>query len=446
MSTIKTLPSLSELVEEAREQEYITSKPVMKAQQGFVVPVPKQRSSVVREHNSLQDYSMPVHMRQRKDTPEEIAAQRQQRIAASVQARKIPWTRDNWRERMAAETTTGDKLSLQELPVVGKYIPGALDPTAGIGHMVSALGSAPLRAKQTNSLMPYVSAIGMPLALGAVAGLGTKSAGEFTNNIINPIAGTRVAAALKKSITTKIFPKAKVRILPEKLIPNVEHMSAASRFDPHTKVNLIDKNKKSYGFIELTNKPNYAIDKTTGKVLLDPVTQLPMINPQQWNRPHMIKVDDVLKGNKTQDVLYELGIQESKKKGLKGLYSGEDLMMPEATMKSYDRFNREIFGNKETTFLKEVSPGLHARQKATHDVVGLTGHKNPNIITDWMENYKNVNKFSPREYASVSDIGKSMYNNRKTIGISAAITSSIASERNNNNNTVLRYASNNKSQ
>jgi hypothetical protein len=32
--------------------------------------------------------------------------------------------------------------------------------------------------------------------------------------------------------------------------------------------------------------------------------------------------------------------------------------------------------------------------KQLTDIVGLTGHTNPNVIEDWMEKYKNINKFS----------------------------------------------------
>lgn len=185
----------------------------LKAQNGMLVPqrriaVPKTRNSQIIEHTSRQNYDMPAYMKQRKDTAQEIAAQREQRIVASVKARDIPWTKDNWREKMAAETSaTGDKLSLQQLPIVGKYIPGALDATAGIGHMASSLGSAPLHAKQSNSLMPYVAAVGMPLAAGALGGLGAKNVKQFANNMLNPLAGI---VDIKKGVN-KILPTAHTR-------------------------------------------------------------------------------------------------------------------------------------------------------------------------------------------------------------------------------------------
>jgi hypothetical protein len=211
MNYNKNKPSIAQLLADVLKVE--APMKYLKAQGGLAFPqqtmkapdqpiaVPRGRSSQIKEHTSRADYTMPFKMRQRKDTTAEIAAQREQRIAASVKARAVPWTSTNWRERMAAETAaTGDKLSLQQLPVVGKYIPNMLDATGGIGHMATALGSAPLRAKQENSLMPYVTAVGMPLALGAVGGLGVKTTGEFVNNMVNPLAGLPSVSKLFRRI------------------------------------------------------------------------------------------------------------------------------------------------------------------------------------------------------------------------------------------------------
>jgi hypothetical protein len=38
--------------------------------------------------------------------------------------------------------------------------------------------------------MTYITAVGMPLAVGALAGIGTQSTGQFVNNLANPLAGT----------------------------------------------------------------------------------------------------------------------------------------------------------------------------------------------------------------------------------------------------------------
>lgn len=201
----KVTQSLEELVQQYEAEN------VLLFQKGSVIPVPKTRSSSVVEHGSRQDYTMRPDMRQRKATPAELAAQREKRIIASVEARKIPWTKDNWRERMAAETAAiGDKVSLQQIPVIGKHIPSMLDATGTLGQMASALGSAPLRAKNSNSVVPYVTAVGMPLVAGALGGVGARNTAQFSNNIVNPLAGlSNVTGIIKryKPVATTIKPK-----------------------------------------------------------------------------------------------------------------------------------------------------------------------------------------------------------------------------------------------
>lgn len=64
-----------------------------------------------------------------------------------------------------------------------------VNPVAMLGSMAEGLGSAPYVARETDSLMPYVTGIGSPLLAGALGGLGTKSTGQFVNNLANPLAG-----------------------------------------------------------------------------------------------------------------------------------------------------------------------------------------------------------------------------------------------------------------
>ena len=73
-----------------------------------------------------------------------------------------------------------------------------------IGSMADNLGQAPLRAQQEDSYMPYFTSIGTPLAVGALAGLGTNgSTGQFVNNLANPLAGTGdlIKGAVNKGTT-----------------------------------------------------------------------------------------------------------------------------------------------------------------------------------------------------------------------------------------------------
>lgn len=64
-----------------------------------------------------------------------------------------------------------------------------VNPVAMLGSWAEGLGSAPYVARETDSLMPYVTGIGSPLLVGALGGLGTKSTGQFVNNLANPLAG-----------------------------------------------------------------------------------------------------------------------------------------------------------------------------------------------------------------------------------------------------------------
>jgi hypothetical protein len=374
---------------------------------GLLLPIP---SSEIKEHSSRIDYTMPTSMRVRKDTPAELEQARQQRIMASVQAAGVPWRADSWRDKLAMETSaTADKLSLQSIPKVGKYIPGFLDAGAGIGHMVSSIGSAPLRAQETNSIKPYLYAVGAPLLTGAVAGIGAGSTAEFANNMVNPLAGMGIRDGVKRMVTRKFIPIQKTRILPDEMSTTIEHiaddkMHPTDIFSPNMKIKLIGKDKAEYGRIELREKPKYILESGTEKVALDPITKAPLKDSPEWLRPIMVKVDPALRGNNAQDVLYQLGIEEAKKKGLRGIYSGEDLMMPQNTVRAYPRFNKEVMGSKTTTYLKEIEPGLNIQKSVEHDIVGLTGHKNPNIVADWMKEYKNINKFSPREYISIQEM------------------------------------------
>jgi peptidoglycan hydrolase-like protein with peptidoglycan-binding domain len=99
-----------------------------------------------------------------------------ERLRTSELAKQVAYTKANWRKKMADETAAiGDKLSLQQIPGAGKYIPDWLDAGAGIGNMASAIGRAPLMAQKSDSNMAYLKAVGAPLVTGATFGLGSKA-------------------------------------------------------------------------------------------------------------------------------------------------------------------------------------------------------------------------------------------------------------------------------
>ena len=139
----------------------------------------------------------------RNKTDKEIAQEREARIQASIEAQKTPYTKENWRQQLAAETAaTGDKLRVSNSP---NFFDDYLNPAVMIGDMASNLGQAPYQAQQSDSALPYVTAIGVPLFMGAVGGLGAKTTGQFVNNMANPLAGT---GDLVNNLGNKYLPNA----------------------------------------------------------------------------------------------------------------------------------------------------------------------------------------------------------------------------------------------
>lgn len=91
------------------------------------------------------------------------------------------------------------------------------NPLNILGNLAGNLGQAPYQAKRSGSLTPYLTAVGAPLAVGALAGLGANTTGEFINNLANPLAGLdepltrmignpRELQALKSTIKNRISP------------------------------------------------------------------------------------------------------------------------------------------------------------------------------------------------------------------------------------------------
>jgi hypothetical protein len=139
----------------------------------------------------------------RNKTDKEIAEIRKYKIDQSIKAQKNSYTSNNWRQQLAAETNaTGDKFRVSNEP---NFFDDYLNPAVMIGSMASNLGQAPLQAQQQDSYMPYITSIGTPLAVGALAGIGTNSTGQFVNNLANPLAGT---GDLVNNLGNKYLPNA----------------------------------------------------------------------------------------------------------------------------------------------------------------------------------------------------------------------------------------------
>ena len=139
----------------------------------------------VRGYNNAEKFSKEA----RNKTDKEIAEERQSRMDAQAKANEQPFDWSNFRQSLADRSqATGDALRISNEP---NFFDDYLNPAAMIGSMADNLGQAPLQAEQTNSYMPYVTAVGTPLAVGAMAGYGTQNTGQFVNNLANPLAGIK---------------------------------------------------------------------------------------------------------------------------------------------------------------------------------------------------------------------------------------------------------------
>jgi len=64
-----------------------------------------------------------------------------------------------------------------------------INPLAMIGDLGEGLATAPYTARETNSVLPYITGVGAPLLVGSLAGIGAPKAGQFIENIVSPISG-----------------------------------------------------------------------------------------------------------------------------------------------------------------------------------------------------------------------------------------------------------------
>lgn len=62
-----------------------------------------------------------------------------------------------------------------------------INPLNWIGSMAGSLGKASLEAKESNSILPYVTSVGVPLAAGLVGKFGVRNTKQWVNNLVNPL-------------------------------------------------------------------------------------------------------------------------------------------------------------------------------------------------------------------------------------------------------------------
>ena len=135
----------------------------------------------------IEDFRKHTENLKLQSQQQELAA-RKAGIEQSIQAQNLPLTPQN----LATETQAiGDKLRFfPNAPsdsfkgVVDDY----LNPFKMIGDMASGLGSVPYNIQQGNYGQAAL-AVGIPLGVGALAGIGVNSTKQFVNNLVNPVAG-----------------------------------------------------------------------------------------------------------------------------------------------------------------------------------------------------------------------------------------------------------------
>ena len=181
------LAKLKKLLEQEKpvyKKKTVDEKLAEKRTQENTKTVQKDNTNV-RGYNNAEKFSKEA----RNKTDKEIAEERQSRIDAQAKANEQPFDWSNFRQSLADRSqATGDALRISNEP---NFFDDYLNPAVMIGSMADNLGQAPLRAQQEDSFMPYVTAVGTPLAVGAMAGYGTQNTGQFVNNLANPLAGIK---------------------------------------------------------------------------------------------------------------------------------------------------------------------------------------------------------------------------------------------------------------
>jgi len=204
----------------------------------------------------LQNKPEKTSVAARNKTNKEIAQERQARIDAQTQANAQPFDWSNFRQSLSDRSqATGDALRVYNEP---NFFDDYLNAASMIGSMADNLGQAPLRAQQEDSYMPYLTAIGMPLTIGAVAGIGANSTGQFVNNLTNPLAGT---GDLVNNLGNKYLPNA------YKLNPLAK--KAESFNNPNSFYRQVDDETFREGIESGLIRGKQNVDKTRGESIIN---------------------------------------------------------------------------------------------------------------------------------------------------------------------------------
>jgi hypothetical protein len=108
-----------------------------------------------------------------------IKKEREGRIQDSEESEQNPFKKDFWTKENFAKSAAADKLRFSNSPnIFDDY----LNPFSYVGSIGDNLAKA-------QTLPEYATAIAEPLLVGGLAGIGTKTTGQFVNNLTNPVAG-----------------------------------------------------------------------------------------------------------------------------------------------------------------------------------------------------------------------------------------------------------------
>jgi hypothetical protein len=161
-----------------------------------------KESTAVKNYNNADKFSKVARNKTDKEIADERKAIRKKSDANVLNQYSTEILKgDNWTRQNLSDAALGleSKFRVSDEP---NFFDDYLNPFNMVGNMASNLGQAPLQAEQTDSYMPYVTAIGAPLTVGALAGLGANSNSQFVNNLVNPLAGLENSAL-------RTLPKAK---------------------------------------------------------------------------------------------------------------------------------------------------------------------------------------------------------------------------------------------
>ena len=107
-------------------------------------------------------------------------------------------TRQNWEDSTAGLES---KFRVSDEP---NFFDDWINPLNMIGGMASDLGAAPNQIVQQDSMMPLITAVGVPLLTGGLEGLGAKSNKQFVNNLINPFNTIPGYHSVEKAVGKKL--------------------------------------------------------------------------------------------------------------------------------------------------------------------------------------------------------------------------------------------------